>query len=195
MSQRAMDKMHCYCLFCNTTKCRSIASLLPKRFACRAIFPQLVQRKWVKGGCCQEVRDLLPGYVFLYAEEPLWAYDEVRAVDGVLRLLGRQEDGYRLSGEDERFAQMLLKNDGVIGILSAYAVGDRIRLTAESLPGYEGEILKVDRRKGRAQILIRFDEKEIKLWVGFDLIDGGKEPAGGALKAAGLNGDKDDDRF
>ena len=38
------------------------------------------------------------------------------------------------------------------------------------MPGYEGEVVRVDRRKGRAQVLIHFDKKEIKLWVGFDLI-------------------------
>ena len=78
-----------------------------------------------------------------------------------MRLLGRREEGYRLSGEDERFANMLLANQGVIGILKAYEVGDRIRLTGEALPGYAGEVIKVDRRKGRAQVLIHFDDKEV----------------------------------
>ena len=162
--------MICYCLFCNTTRCERVASLLSLEPGLRAISPKIVQRRWVQGVCRQETIHLLPGYVFVYAEQPLSTVDGLRAVDGVLRILGRQEEGYRLSGEDRRFAQMLLERDGVIGILRAYEVGDRIRLAVRSLPGYEGEILRVDRRKGRAQVLLRFDEKEIKLWVGFDLI-------------------------
>ncbi len=168
--------MNCYCLFCQTTRCGSIASLLSKEAGCRAIAPKLVQRKWVKGACVEEVRDLLPGYVFVYTHEPLGTFDGLRGPDGVLHLLGRSEDGYRLQGEDERFARMLYENGGVIGILQAYEAGDRIRLQAASLPGYEGEVVKVDRRKGRAQVLIRFDEKEIKLWVGFDLIGSASAP-------------------
>ena len=169
-------EMNCYCLFCNVTRCASVASLLSMEHGLRAVSPKLVQRKWVQGKCLQEKKDLLPGYVFVYADEPLQVFDDLRSVDGVLRLLGRQEDGYRLNGEDERFAEMLLRCGGVIGILSAYEVGDRIRLTGESLPGYEGEVIRVDRRKGRAQVLIRFDEKEIKLWVGFDLIGKASAP-------------------
>lgn len=168
--------MECYCLFCKTPRCASIASLLSNRPGYSAISPKLVQRKWVKGSCVEEVRDLLPGYVFVYTEEPLEAYDALRALDGVLRLLGRSEDGYRLDGEDERFARMLHDNGGVIGILRAFEAGDRIRLAADALPGYEGEIIQVDRRKGRAQVLIRFDEREIRLWVGFDLIGNGSAP-------------------
>ena len=166
--------MDSYCLFCHTTKCELIASLLPKRIACRAISPKIVQRKWIKGKSFEEVSDYLPGYVFLYTDDRLQEFGILRSMDGVLRLLGKQEDGYRLTGEDKRFADMLYANKGVIGILKAYEVGDRIRLAAESLPGYEGEVIRVDRRKGRAQISIRFDEKEIKLWVGFELI--GKAP-------------------
>lgn len=162
--------MNSYCLFCHSSKCASIALLLPQRMACRAIYPRFVQRKWVRGSCREEVRDYLPGYVFVYTDEPIPSPGALRSMDGVLRLLGREENGYRLDGEDERFSRMLYANDGVIGILRAREVGDRIRLAADSLPGYEGDVIKVDRRKGRAQILIRFDDKEVKLWVGFDLI-------------------------
>ncbi len=160
-----------YCLFCHTAKCDAVAALLPQLLECSAVSPKIVQRKWTKGQCAEESRDYLPGYVFLYTDAPLPDYGVLWSVDGVLRLLGRAEDGYRLTGEDERFAGMIRANNGVIGILKAYEVGDRIQLTADSLPGYTGEIVKVDRRKGRAQILIRFDDKEIKLWAGFELID------------------------
>ncbi len=184
-------KMYSYCLFCHSIKCESIALLLPQRMACRAISPKIVQRKWVKGSCIEEVKPYLPGYVFLYTDAPLSELAPLRSLDGVLRLLGREEEGYRLDSEDERFAHMLYANQGVIGILKAYEAGDRIRLTAGALPGYEGDILKVDRRKGRAQVLIRFDEKELKLWVGFDLMDTTSEPS----PALRENGADRDDRF
>ena len=163
-------EMNVYCLFCNSTKCESVASQLSARIGCRAISPKIVQRKWVKGKCVEEINDYLPGYVFLYTEKPIREFRKMWTVEGVLRLLGRREEGYRLSGGDLRFANMICANDGVIGIIKAYEEGDRIKLTDESLPGYEGDIIKVDRRKGRAQILVRFDSKEVKLWVGFDLI-------------------------
>ncbi len=161
---------NCYCLFCNSMKSESVALLLPKRIDCRAISPKIIQRKWIKGKCFEEVKDYLPGYVFLYTDDPLREFRVLWSVEGVFRLLGKREEGFLLCGEDARFADMLYANQGVIGILKAYEVGDRIFLTGDSLPGYEGEVVRVDRRKGRAQVLIHFDKKEIKLWVGFDLI-------------------------
>jgi len=162
--------MTSYCLFCNTTRCGLIAELLQQRLNCEAISPKIVQRKWVKGQCFEEKKDYLPGYVFLYAREPLPSLREAFSIDGVIRFLGEKDDGYRLRGEDERFAAMLYENEGTIGIMKAYRVGDRIRLVDSAFSGLAGEILRVDRRKGRAEVCIRFDEKDFHVWVGFDVI-------------------------
>ena len=169
-----------YCLFCRTGRCDAVAQALQQALPCRAISPKIVQRKWVAGRCEEEIRDYLPGYVFAYFHEPLEDPRKLWAQDGVIRLLGQKEDGYLLKGEDLRFAGMLLAKDGVIGILKAYEEGDRIRLTDASIPGYSGEIIRVDRHRGRAEVLIRFDDREVKIWVGFDLIekDAPDAPAG-----------------
>lgn len=163
--------MFCYCLFCSTTKCESAATLLGDMLCCRTISPKIIQRKWIKGKCTEEVRDYLPGYVFLYSDAPLADYGKLWTVDGVLRLLGQKEEGYLLTGGDRRFAEYLYRRNGMIGILKAYEEGDRVKLADSSFLGLSGEIIKLDRRKGRAQVQFRFDEKEIKAWVGYDLID------------------------
>lgn len=163
--------MHEYCLFCQTVKCAEIAQLLPKLVSCEAFSPQIVQRKWVKGNCQEQTHPYLPGYVFFFREEPLEDYRSLRVIPGVIRILGRKEDGFRLQGEDSRFAQALRETGGVIGIQKAYEEGDRIRLVDSAFLGYSGEVIRVDRRKGRAQIRIRFDEKEFLIWVGFELME------------------------
>jgi len=163
--------MNSYCLFCNTNKCEQIAALLPQKVACTAFSPKIVQRKWVKGKCHEEMRTYLPGYVFFFTEEVLTDMRGLFSLDGVLRLLGRREEGYRLRGDDERFARMILESDGVIGILKVYQAGERIRLTDSVFSGVTGEILRVDRRKGRAQIKVRFDEKEFLIWAGYELLE------------------------
>ena len=160
-----------YCFFCDTVHCHDIERLLMEQMDCIAFSPRIVQRKWVKGKCTEEVRDFLPGYVFLYTQQPVVEFQSIYRTSGIIRLLGDREAGYCLAGEDKQFAEMLYAYQGVIGILKAYTVGDRIRLAAEPLSGYEGEVIRVDRRKGRAQIRICFDKKEMKIWAGFDLID------------------------
>ena len=179
-SPRERAFAYSYCLFCRTGRCDAVALALDRSLPCRAISPKIVRRKWVSGKCLEEIRDCLPGYVFAYFDEPVADPGKLWAQDGVLRLLGQREDGYLLQGEDLRFARMLLEKEGVIGIMKAYEEGDRIRLADTSLPGYSGEIVRVDRHRGRAQVLIRFDDREVKIWVGFDLIekDAPDAPAG-----------------
>lgn len=160
-----------YCLFCNTSRCDRISALLVQQIACEAYSPKIVQRKWIKGKCYEVINDYLPGYVFLFSEDPLGDLQKVYSVDGVIRFLGNKKEGFQLQGEDRQFSQMIYDNHGVIGIMKAYQEGDRIKLLDSSFAGLAGEIIKVDRRKGRAQVCIHFDKKDFLIWVGYDLIE------------------------
>lgn len=168
---RVIDNMEAYCLFCNTVKCESIAAELNRRFHYEAYSPKIIQRKWVKGKCFEETRDYLPGYVFLYSDCSIKELAQIRSVDGVLRLLGEKEDGYRLFGDDLKFADMILQKRGTIGVLKAVEVGDRVRINKESLAGADGEIKKIDRHKGRAKVQFTFDQRSFQIWVGIDIVD------------------------
>ena len=66
---------------------------------------------------------------------------------------------------------VLYDMDGTLGILKAYQEGDRVKLDSHLYHGFEGEIIRLDRRKGRAQIRFDFDGREQKVWVGYDLME------------------------
>ena len=95
-------------------------------------------------------------------------------MEGVGRYLGERDDGYQLQGEDRSFAEMLYAHDGTIGIMKAYKEGDRVKLARDMLGDFEGEIIRLDRRKGRAQLQYNFDGNSYKVWVGYELIEDGK---------------------
>lgn len=163
--------MYAYCFFCVTVKCEMIASAIHQRFGYTAYSPRIVQRKWVKGVCQEEVKPFLPGYVFVYAEEPITEFREINMMDGVGRCLGQREDDFLLQGDDLRFAEMLYAHGGTIGILKTYKEGDRVKLAKNLLNGFEGEIIRLDRRKGRAQVQYSFDGSTYKVWVGYEMIE------------------------
>ena len=165
--------MYAYCLFCNTVKCALVAAAIRQKYGYTAFSPKIIHRKWVKGCCLEEVRDYLPGYVFVFSDSPVEDFRELNVMEGVLRCLGVRENGYQLSGDDLKFARMLYSNDGMIGIVKAYREGERVKLARDALSGFEGEIVKLDRRKGRAQIQYTFDGSQIKVWVGYELIEDG----------------------
>ena len=89
--------MHVYCLFCETNRCRIIAKFIENTAHVRCFAPQIVQRKWVKGVPEAVMHDWLPGYVFLYSEEPIKPYFDV---SGIIRWLEHSE----LAGNDLAFA-------------------------------------------------------------------------------------------
>lgn len=162
--------MLAYCLFCETVKCDIIAKNAEIRMKCTAISPKQVQHTWTKGKAVDIVHDLLPGYVFLYAEDGPLDISRVRSIQGVIRCLCTSDGQYELTGSDEQFALMLLKNHGVIGKTQVYEEGQRIRICEGAFEGLETKILKVDRQKKRMQIEIPFANMPVKTWVEFDLV-------------------------
>ena len=162
--------MYAYCLHCSTVKCAMVAESIRRKLGCEAFSPRIVQRKWIKGKVVEEVHDYLPGYVFVYTQEPIDSFEPIRSMEGVLRCLGERREGYLLGGDDRRFAEMLYDNGGTIGILKAYEEGDRVKLSRDAFGGFEGEIIRLDRRKGRAQIRYTFDQTEYKVWVEYELM-------------------------
>ena len=111
-----MKEYHAYCLFCETQKCPTIAAIIERKMGIRCISPQIIQRKWIKGKCEEKRHPWLPGYVFLYSEDPI---NESLHFPGVIRLLGNGE----LQNEDLAFANMLFERDGTLGTIQLVEVG------------------------------------------------------------------------
>lgn len=171
--------MYFYCFFCATVKCALVASAIRQRYGMTAFSPRIIQRKWIKGACFEEEKPYLPGYVFVCSEEPITDFVEIRMMEGVIRCLGQRSEGYQLQGDDLRFARMLCENNGVIGIIKTYKEGDRVKLLKSMMGGFDAQIIRLDARKGRAQLQYEFDGSSYKVWVGYDMIeDPDKTPSG-----------------
>ena len=83
--------MYCYCLFCETGKCDYVARAAMQAFPCRAISPKQIQHTWSKGNMIDREQDLLPGYIFLYTEEPWEEVGTLWRLKGIHRILGEAE--------------------------------------------------------------------------------------------------------
>ncbi len=155
--------MHAYCLFCETQKCRTIARIIENRYRVRCISPQIIQRKWVKGQCLEESHDWLPGYVFIYSEEPLIP---VYKIDGVIRWLENSE----LKDRDYDFAETLYRQEGVMGIARLAEVGDRCELDDPVWKSIQGTVVKMDRSRKRCCVEFEFAKTKRSVWVGYELV-------------------------
>jgi len=162
--------MRTYCLFCETAKCRSVASALMQKIPCRAIYPKQIQHTRSQGKIVDVEHDLLPGYVFLYLEDAPLDLAQIHSVQGIIRCLSSQDKQYELSGSDEEFAMMLLQKNGVIGKTKVYQEGQMIRICKGAYAGVETQILKVDKRNMRMQIEIPFAGRQVRTWVEYEIV-------------------------
>ena len=156
-------RMYAYCLFCETQKCKTIASIIEHKYGIRSISPEIIQRKWTKGVCEEKRHDWLPGYVFLYSEEPI--NDPIR-VPGIIRRLGDGE----LQNEDQAFAHMLYDHNGVMGTIHLVEEGQYCTVQDPLWQKMEGKVIKIDRGRKRCCVEFIFDNTRRTVWLGYDLI-------------------------
>ena len=154
---------HAYCLFCETQQCRLIAALIERQYGCRAIAPEIIQRKWVRGVPTEARHDWLPGYVFVYTDEPSLPGFDLR---GIIRRLGEGE----LTGKDRAFADMILAQGGVMGTLRVVRVGDRCRVADPLWKDMDGVITRMDRNRRRCCVTFTFDGLVRNVWLGCELV-------------------------
>ena len=156
--------MFAYCLFCETQKCERIAQIIQSVYGIRCISPRIMQRKWVKGQCLEESHQWLPGYVFLYSEEPMVPSFPV---PGIIRWLEHSE----LKGQDYTFADTLYRQNGVMGTVQLIEIGDRCKIADPVWENMSGTIIKVDRNRKRCCIAFEFDKTKRNVWVGYELVN------------------------
>ena len=155
--------MHAYCLFCETQRCRIIAAYIRKSCGYCCFAPQIIQRKWVRGIPTEEKHDWLPGYVFLFTEEPITPRFEV---DGIIRWIGQDE----LKGQDLAFAEGLYRQHGVLGSVHLVQLGARCSIADPGWEGMNGTVIRLDRGRKRCCVEFSFDGIPRRVWGGYDLI-------------------------
>ena len=160
--------MHVYCLFCQTQRARRIAELLQAWEIGRAFTPRVICRHRVQGKTVERAYDLLPGYVFLFAEQPVTDFAERRKIDGVGRQVGRREDEYELAGPDRAFAMGLLEVDGTVNPMKLVHEGSSVRLMDPLFEHNQGRITNIEYKKQRARVEFTFDGERWITWVAVD---------------------------
>ena len=155
--------MHAYCLFCETQRCEQIAAVINRNYDFLCIYPQIVQRKWIKGIPVEERHSWLPGYLFLYSEQPM---QQRPNVSGIIRLLGNGE----LTRQDLAFAEMIYKRKGIIGTVPLVQEGDRCRVSDPAWTEVQGTVIKMDHGRKRCCIEFEFDKIIRTIWVGYEMV-------------------------
>lgn len=158
------------CIFCLTGREQAVAERI--QYACSEVRATAAMQEKYKSdnGKKSKVQTvMLPGYVFFEAPDDVNAITHFPRTD-VLRILMGNDQDWRLTGNDYEFAKWLFSYEGGIRFSTAYREGDRIRILSGSLKDIEGMISRIDKRGRSGQITVRFNQRDVTLWLGFDLI-------------------------
>ena len=164
-----MSSMFCYCLACKSGSEDKVARYLEKRFGYKAMAPVYQKREKKQGAWYIKKYPMMVGYVFFFSLE-MCDRKSIARVDDVYKLLTYDDGSAELAGGDKTFAEWLYGMDGDIGISRVFMENQRIKVIEGPLLGYEGSILKIDRRKQSAMVRFKVGSVVRNVWLSYDLI-------------------------
>jgi len=139
-------------------------------------FPQR-DLKIRKGGSVRPSRlPIFPGYIFLEldSEEDVRRHGfALRKIEGFYRLLKSNREITPLQNRDLELVLHFIKKVGPVAGVSKVYFDEKSRIVVlhGPLSGLEGQIVKVDRRKKRAKIVLDLYDDNFSIDLAFDVIE------------------------
>jgi transcriptional antiterminator NusG len=139
----------------------------------RLFWPRRSLRVRRQGQWKDSVSPVFPGYLFLQAEElQSELYQRLKGLPGFLRFLRDNRHIEPLGPRDRELLQHFLSFGEVLDRSRVSFDQDRrIRVISGPLKTLEGRIVRVDRRKGRAQVRLELYDDAFLIDFGFDAIE------------------------
>lgn len=163
-----------YVLFVNMNQEEKVKKILEKemREEFRFIVPTREVRERKNGKWHNVKRKLFPGYVLINAIMNIEVYYKLKRVPGIITLLRNEDEILTVAEKELKELKILIdNNDNNIGISKLYKENDDIRIISGPLLGIEGQIIKIDSRKGRAKVNLSFMNEERIVELGIELVN------------------------
>ncbi|MDA3811011.1 MAG: antiterminator LoaP [Spirochaetaceae bacterium] len=131
---------------------------------------ELLIRK--NGKTKKETKPLFPGYIFLKTEEVnAGILSSLKSIPGFFQVLPSNKNIKPIRQQDMHFLDSLFNKNYTAHLSKArFDENDKIQIIEGPLKGKEGLIIKVDKRKGRAKIVINAFDKQHFVDLGFEVI-------------------------
>ena len=134
-----------------------------------------------KGEKLTKVYNALPGYIFLRTDEKLNGriINELLQPQDSYYFLHYADGSLELKRDDEVFACQIFDLPKVITADNVFIKnGDTVEIVHGAFTSLKGKIIKIDRRRSRVDVSLKFMERDLKLTLPFNSItlkDEGKE--------------------
>jgi len=165
------QNLKAYCLFCKTGSEQAVVESIHRHFPqLIAIAPVKILPEKRQGQWHDQVKVLLPGYVFVFAEEEL-PYDLRHKTHDLFMILHYERGIRTLTGPDEAYAQWVLRHAGVIQPSQVLAVGSAITVISGPMTDFGGRIVRLDKHKRRAWVEFEFDGTKRLISIGAECLE------------------------
>jgi len=154
---KVTELLKSYCVFCKTGSEKAVAqsvNTIDNRI--EAIAPVCTLQEKHQGKWEQREHILLPGYVFLYAEEEIQVKLRAEVLD-LYKVLGYGTGLRELYGMDYEYSMWIYRHQGSITTSKVLTEGRSVRVVDGPLLDGFGTIVRLDNHKRRVWIEFEFD--------------------------------------
>lgn len=137
----------------------------------KCFIPYYEEQKRIRGKWTMQKKVLFPGYVFIITEQIDKAYEELRHIIGLTRLVGTGGEVVPLSGEEKEFLLKFGGEEQVVRMSEGIIEDSRVRVTSGPLQGIEGCIKKIDRHKRKAWLEVEMFGRMQRIEVGLEITE------------------------
>jgi transcription termination/antitermination protein NusG len=160
-----------YCVYCATGQEEKTAALINTLCDEVTAFPVLQEKHKSTNGARTNVWSvLLPGYIFLYSDQPLPCRG-VLSIDSAYSLLAYQDGEIRLAGADREFAAVVYKYAGRICASKAFLLDSQVKIIEGPLKDFEGRITKINKHNRNGCVEITIGGVTRNVWLAFDYVN------------------------
>ena len=158
-----------YAIFVSTGEEDNVKERLKYRFGdeLRFVVPKRKIRERKDGKVRDVLKLLFPGYVLVRGQIDIPQYERFRNVPGMIKLLGDAGKPKKIEAYEMELISRLIVNDEIIGYSKIFEENGLVRVVDGPMMSLEGNIVSIDRRKGRAKVrLFLFgDERVVDLGI------------------------------
>lgn len=162
-----------YAVFVKTGEEDKVKERLDYRFggSPAVMIPKKIIKERKNGKWYRRVRNLFPGYIFIHGALDEHDYKQLWRVPGLYKLLCTDREPVQIPKREIEVFSHLFDDEDIIQESDIFMEGDKITIVNGPLASLQGRILKVNRRKGRARVLLDFLGEERVIDLGVNIIE------------------------
>ncbi len=140
----------------------------------RILIPYRLKRHYYKGKSHIAKLILFPSYVFIETDRIKELVSDIKWFPGFNVVLHVDDLYCPVYKHEEQLLTKLVDDRGIIDISEGFMEGDQIRIISGPLVGQEGNILRINRRKGVAILQMNIFNRVTEVSLGLELLSNTK---------------------